>query len=76
MFQKWGRLPKEHKASLMAQMVRNLLVVQETWFRSLHQENPLKKGMAIDPTIFSWRIPWTEGPGGLSSMGSQKVKHG
>ena len=65
MLQKWGRLPKEHKASLMAQMVKNLLAVQETWFPSLRQEDPLEKGIATDSSIFSWRIPWTEEPGGL-----------
>ena len=65
MLQKWDRLPKEHKASLMAQMVKNLLAVQETWFPSLRQEDPLEKGIATDSSIFSWRIPWTEEPGGL-----------
>ena len=75
MLQKWGRLPKEHKASLMAQMVKNLLAVQETWFRSLGWEDPLEKGIATHFSILAWRIPWTEEPDGLQSMGSQRVGH-
>ena len=47
-------------------MVKNLLAVQETHDRSLDQENPLEKGMAPCPSIFAWRIPWTEEPGGYS----------
>ena len=42
-------------------------------FRSLGQENSLKEGMATHSSILAWRIPWTEGPGGLQSMGSQRV---
>ena len=55
----------------MAQMVKNLLSVWETWVRSLGQEDPLKKGMATSSSILAWRIPWTEEPGGLQCMGSQ-----
>ena len=51
--------------------VKNLLAVQETWVRSLGREGPLEKGMAAHPSILAWRIPWTEEPGGLQSMGSQ-----
>ena len=53
-------------------MVRNLPVTQETWVQSLGWEDPLEKGMATHSNILSWRIPWTEEPGGLLSIGSQK----
>ena len=46
--------------------------MQETWVQVLDQENPLKKGMATHSSIFAWRIPWTEEPGRLQSMGPQK----
>ena len=49
--------------------------IQETWVRSLGQEDPLGKGMATDSSILAWRIPWTQKPGGLQSMGSQRVRH-
>ena len=52
-------------------MVRNLPAIQETWVRSLGREDPLEKGMAIHSSILAWRIPCTEDPGGLPSMGSQ-----
>ena len=60
---------------LVAQMVKNLPAMQETWVRSLGQEDPLEKGMATHSTILAWRIPWTEEPGGLQSMRSQRVRH-
>ena len=63
-------------ASLVAQTVKNLPVVWETWVRSLVWEEPLKKGMAASSSILAWRIPWTEEPGRLQSTGSQKVEHG
>ena len=47
--------------------------MQETLVQSLGQENPLEKGMATHFSILAWRIPWTEEPGGLQSMGSQRV---
>ena len=47
---------------------------QETWVRSLGLENPLEEGMATHSSILSWRIPWTEEPGGLQSIGSQRVR--
>ena len=53
-------------------MVRNLPVMQETWVQSLGWEDPLEKGMATHSNILSWRISWTEEPGGLLSIGSQK----
>ena len=61
--------------SYMAQMVKNLPAMQETWFRSLGWEDPLEKGMATHSSILAWRIPWTEEPGRLQSMGSQRVRH-
>jgi len=62
-----------HQASLVVQMVKNLPAVQETQVRSLRQEHPLEKGMATYSNSLAWRIPWTEKPGGLQSMGSQRV---
>ena len=59
----------------MAQMVKNLLAMQENRVQSLGQEDPLEKGMATHSSILAWRIPYTEGPGGLQSMGSQRVRH-
>ena len=59
----------------MAQKVKNLPVMQETWVRSLGWEDALEKGMATLSSILAWRIPWTEEPGGLQSMGSQRVGH-
>ena len=56
--------------------VKNLPAVQEpqeTWVQSLSQEDPLEKGMAIHSSTLAWRIPWREEPGGLQSMGSQRV---
>ena len=60
-------------ASLVAQMVKNQPLVQETQVRSLGHEDPLEKGMATHSGILAWRIPRTEDPGGLQSMGSQTV---
>ena len=62
------------RASLAAQMVNNLPPMQETWGRSLGREDPLEKGMALRSSVLAWRIPWTEEPGGLQSMGSQGVR--
>ena len=53
----------------MAQMVRNLPAVQETWVSSLGREDPLEKEIATHSSILGWRIPWTEEPGGLQSHG-------
>jgi len=47
----------------------------ETWVRSLGQADPLEKGMATHSSILAWKIPWTEEPVGLQSMGSQRVRH-
>ena len=57
----------------LAQMVKNWPAVQGTWVRSLGQENPLEKEIAIHSSILAWSIPWTEGSGGLQSMGVKKV---
>ena len=56
-------------------MVKNLPVMQETWVRSLGQENPLEQGMATHSSTLAWRIPWTEESGWLSSIGLQRVGH-
>ena len=52
----------------MAQLVKNLPVMQETQVQSLGQEDPLEKGMATHSSILAWRIPWTEEPGGLAEL--------
>ena len=59
----------------VAQMVKNLPVMQETWARSLGWEDPLEKGMAIYSSLLAWRIPWTEEPDGLQSVELQRVRH-
>ena len=56
----------------MAQRLKHLPAMQETWIRSLGQEDSLEKEMATHSSILAWRIPWTEEPGGLQSMGSQR----
>ena len=61
--------------TLVAQVVKNLLAMQETCIQSLSQEDPLEKGMATYSSVLAWRIPWTEEPGRLQYMGSQRVKH-
>ena len=58
------------KASLMAQTVKHLPAMQETWVPSLGWEDPLEKEMATHSSTLAWKIPWTEEPGGLQSMGS------
>ena len=64
-----------NRASLVAQMVKNLLTRQEAWVQSLVWEDPLEKEMATHSSILDWRIPWTEEPGKSQSMGSQGVGH-
>ena len=59
----------------MAQMVKNLPAMRETWVRSLGQEDPLEKEMATHSSILAWRVPWTEEPGWLPTVGSQRVEH-
>ena len=63
------------RVSLGAQTAENRPAAQETWVRSLGQGDPLEKGMATHSSILAWRIPWTEEPGGLLFMGSQRVGH-
>ena len=62
-------------ASLVAQTVKNLPAMQETRVRCLGWEGPLEKGMATRSRILAWKIPWTEEPGRLQSVGSQRVGH-
>ena len=62
-------------ASLVAQMGKNLPVMQKTLVQSLGQEDPLEEGMATNSSILAWGIPWTEEPDGLQSIGSQRVGH-
>ena len=62
-------------ASLVAQMVKNPPAMRETWVRSLGKEGPLEESMGTHSSVPPWRIPWTEEPGGLQSMGSQRVRH-
>ena len=57
----------------MAQQVKKLPAMQETWVRSLGWEDPLQEEMVTHSSILAWKIPWTEKPGGLQSMGSQRV---
>ena len=59
----------------MAQIVKNLPAMQETQVQSLSLEDPLEKGMATHSSILAWMIPWTEEPGGLQSLGLQRVGH-
>ena len=63
------------RGSLVATVVKNLPAKQETWVRSLGRKDPLEKGMAIHSGILAQRISWTEEPGRLQSMGSQKLRH-
>ena len=56
-------------------MVKNPPAMQETWVRSLGREDPLEEGMATHSSLLAWRIPWTQEPGGVQSMGSQSVRH-
>ena len=57
-------------------MVKKLPAMQVTWVQPLSQEDPLEKDMATHSSILAWRIPWTEEPGGLESVGLQRVVHG
>ena len=62
-------------ASLVAQLVKNAPARRETWVQSLGWEDPLEEGKAPHSSIQAWRVPWTEEPGGLQSVGSQRVGH-
>ena len=63
------------RASLAAQVVKNLHAMQETWVQSLGWEDPLENEMVIHSSTLAWRIPWTEDPGELKSVGLQRVGH-
>ena len=65
----------KHRASLVAQRLKHLPSMQETWVRSLGQKDFLEKEMATYSSILAWRIPWMEEPGRLQSTGSQRVGH-
>ena len=71
----WFFFPHVRDNSLVAQMVKNLSAMQETWIQSLGREDPLEKEMATHSSIPVWRIPWTEETGGLQSTGLQRVRH-
>ena len=60
---------------VVAETVKRLPAMQETWVRSLGQKNTLEKEMATHSSTLAWKIPWTEEPGGLQSMGLQRVRH-
>ena len=64
---------QELRASLVAQMVKNLPAMWETWVQPLGWEDPLEKGMATHSSILAWKIPWTEEPGGLQSMKLERI---
>ena len=68
-----GRRFDDSLSALVAQLGKNPPAMQETWVRSLGWEDPVEKGMATHSSILAWEIPWTEEPGGLQSMGSQRV---
>ena len=61
--------------SLVAQTVKSLPTMLETWVQSLGQEDPLEKELATHSSVLAWKITWTEEPGGLQSMGSQRGGH-
>ena len=63
------------RASLVAQRLKRLPAMWEMWVQSLGREDPLEKEMATHSSILAWRIPWTEEPGGLQSIASQRVGH-
>ena len=62
-------------ASLVAQTVKDLPAMQETWVQPLGREDPLEKETTVHSSILAWRLPWAEEPGELQSMGSQRVRH-
>ena len=63
------------QASQLAQMIKNPPAMQKTWVRPLGRDNPLEKEMATHSRVLAWRISWTEEPGRLQSVGSQRVRH-
>ena len=76
---KWPLAVNTHDllvVSLVAQTIRNLPAMRQTWVQSLGPEDPLEKEIATHSNILAWRIPWTEEPGGLQSMGVTKSRTG
>ena len=69
----WGM--GHNRTSVVAQTVKRLSIMRETQVRSLGREDPLEKEMAMHSSTVAWKIPWTEEPGRLQSMGSQRVGH-
>ena len=69
-------LKHDFVATLVAQMVKDLSAMQETRVHSLGREDPLEKEMATHSRTLAWKIPWTEKPGRLQSVGLQRVRHG
>ena len=63
------------RASLVAQTIKHLPAMQETWAQSLGWEDPLEKKIATHSSILAWNLSWTQEPGGLQSMGLQRVGH-
>ena len=72
----FNMLSKFVKIFPVAQMVKNLPAMQETWLQSLGQEDALKRGTAVYSSILAWRIPWIEEPDRLQYMGLQRLVHG
>ena len=70
-----GTTVQSMRTSLVSQMVKHLFTMWETWVRSLGQEDPLEKEMAIRFSTLAWKIPWMEEAGRLQSIGSQRVGH-
>ena len=71
----WKALNTNISLILVAQRLKRLPAMRETWVRSLGRQYPLEKEMATHSSILAWRIPWMEEPRGLQSMGSQRVRH-
>ena len=63
------------RASLVAQMLKYLPAMKETWVQFLSQEDPLEREMAVHYSILAWKVPWTEEPGGLQPIELQRVGH-
>ena len=72
---KWVAMPFSRESFLVAQMVKDLPAIQETQVRSLSREDPLEKEMTTLSSILAWEVPWIKEPGGLQSMGLQRVRH-
>ena len=68
-------IEENNRMGKMAQRLKRLPAMRETWVRSLGQEDPLEKEMATHSSTFAWRIPWMKEPGGLQSTGSQRIGH-